>query len=156
MDLIEKIKNLNNNEKSVVLNFLKNKNIRFSKNNNGYFFNLKNENNIEKELNNLIENIQNNRNLVSNYLKQRKIEQEKLKLQIEEEFNKKKLEETKNIYEKLSLKKEDINILINPIKIKSTKTESEWNQYMNKLENLKVKHGLYYRLSKIIKKKHIK
>lgn len=160
METLEKIKSLNNYEKTIVLNFLKNKNIIFSKNSNGYFFNIKNDDTILKDLNDLIVKIYNNRQIVSSYLQKRKLEQENLKIQIDEEIRKKQEEAYQDLLEKLTVIEENI---ILTIKNKTNKymafSETEWNQYMNKIDNVlkdKIKYpkdGTFYRLNKLIKQK---
>lgn len=160
MDILDKIKLLNNYEKSIVLNFLQNKNVIFSKNSNGYFFNIKNDDNILKELNDLIIKIYNNRQIVSSYLQKRKLEQENLKSQVDDDIRKKQEVTYHNLLDKLTIIEE--NIILN-IKSKTSKhnnfSENDWNQYMNKIDNAlkdKIKYpkdGTFYRLNKLIKKK---
>lgn len=162
MEVVDKIKNLNNYEKSIVLNFLKNKNIIYSKNSNGYFFNFKNDDVLIKELNQLIYNIQNNRNIVSDYLKQRKLEQENLKAKIEKDIEKKEQDNYNNFLLKLTIKDENINLNIKSLKKKIEMTELEWTQHMIKIDNAlknKIsysKDSIFYRLNKIIKCKNKK
>lgn len=160
MDIIDKIKSLNNYEKSIVLNFLQNKNVIFSKNSNGYFFNIKNDDTILRELNELIIKIYNNRQIVSSYLNKRKLEQENLKLQVDEEMRKKQEEAHHNFLDKLTIMEENIILNIkNKTSLYNTYSEIEWNQYMSKIDTLlkdKVKYpkdGTFYRLNKIIKRK---
>lgn len=160
MEILEKIKSLNNYEKSIVLNFLQNKNIIFSKNSNGYFFNIKNDDTILKELNDLIVKIYNNRQIVSSYLQKRKLEQESLKHQIDEEMQKKQEEAHQNLLNKLTIIEESIILTVKNKANKYSKfSEAEWNQYMNKIDNVlkdKIKYpkdGTFYRLNKIIKQK---
>ncbi len=160
MNVIERIKDLNNNEKNIVLNFCKNKNILHSKNNNGYFFNIKSNDPLLIELENLINNIYKNRNIVSEYLNKRKTEQENLKNKIEEDFKKKELDEYNNLIERLTIELDNINIHIkDKLSEHHNFTETEWNQYMNKIDlNFKkkflyTKNSVYDKLNKVIKNK---
>jgi hypothetical protein len=160
MNIVEKIKDLNNNEKNIVLNFCKNKNIIHSKNSNGYFFNIKSNDPLLIDLENLINKIYQNRNIVTEYLNKRKEEQENLKNQIDEDLKKKKLEEYNNQINKLTIELENINLHVkNKLSKNYNYTENDWNQYMNKIDaNLKKKisyskNSVYDKLNKIIKNK---
>jgi len=158
MNIIDKIKDLNNNEKNIVLNFCKNKNIIHSKNNNGYFFNIKSNDPLLIELENLIRNIYKNRNIVAEYLNKRKEEQESLKNQIDNDLKKKELEEYNNLIKKLTIQIDNVSLCIkDKLHVNSNFSENEWNNYMNKIDsNLKKKfvyskNSVYDKLNKIIK-----
>jgi hypothetical protein len=159
MNIIERIKELNNNEKNIVLNFCKNKNIIHSKNNNGYFFNIKSNDPLLTELDVLINNIYKNKSIVTEYLNKRKIEQENLKNQIDEDLKKKELEEYNILIKKLTIDSDNINIVIKNKNINNNYTENEWNQYMNRIDlnlkkkNVYPKNTVYDKLNKIIKNK---
>ena len=162
MNIAEQIKNLNNHEKSIILNFCKNKNVNFSKNSNGYFFNLKSNDTLVNELENLVNNIYNNRNFVSDYLYKRKMEQENLQKQIEQEMDKKKEDEYKNLLVRLTITDENIKLCIKNNNQMSNFTEHEWNQYMSQIDaflknkTMYDKNSTLNRLNKIIKSKRRK
>ena len=85
---IIKISRLTLKEKSHILNILKLNNIEFTKNSNGYFFNLYSiDENIIKKLNKCIDLIETNRDLINTLDKKRESKLEYFKLLIQEKLN---------------------------------------------------------------------
>ena len=90
------------------------------------------------------------------------MEQENLQKQIEQEMDKKKEDEYKNLLVRLTISDENIKLHIKNKDQKSNFTEHEWNQYMSQidafLKNKTVydKNSTLNRLNKIIKSKRRK
>jgi hypothetical protein len=106
--LINKIKSLNINEKIHILSILKTHNIDYTKNYNGYFFNLdKIDENIANKLNQCIELIETNRDLIFSLDRKRDEHLKYYKTLIESKLNETMASKTKNYVNKLIVKSDE-------------------------------------------------
>lgn len=106
--LINKIKNLNNNEKVHILTILKKHSIEYTKNYNGYFFNLdKLDENVINKLNQCIDLIEKNRDII--YILDRKRDEhlKYYKTLIETKLNETISTKINNYIKKLSIKSDE-------------------------------------------------
>lgn len=106
--LINKIKSLNTNEKIHILSILKAHNIDYTKNYNGYFFNLdKIDESIANKLNQCIELIETNRDLIFSLDRKRDEHLKYYKTLIESKLNETIASKTKNYVCKLIVKSDE-------------------------------------------------
>ena len=154
--LINKIKKLSIKEKGHILTILTKNNVPFTKNLNGYFFNLININeNVYEKINKCVDLIERNRELIESLEKKRELHIEYYKTLIENKLN-----------ERLNLKKKDYyNMIIikdtYDLKIIKKRDQVSVQPYIdpdilikNYLKRFKYEKGtLYYKLNQIISKR---
>jgi hypothetical protein len=157
--LINKIKNLNINEKIHILSILKNHNIDYTKNYNGYFFNLdKIDESLINKLNQCVDLIETNRDIIYSLDRKRDEHLKYYKSLIESKLNETIATKTKNYVQKLIvksdesfkpyikkknktiLKKKDNKIVDPDLLIKEYNTQQKYQ-----------KDSVYYRLFQICK-----
>ena len=151
--LISKVKILSQKEKLLVLNILKNNNISFTKNSNGFFFNLYsiNQDIIEKIVK-CIELVENNRDELHLIDKNRNSKIEYYKLLIEEKLNKTIKLKKNNYIEKLYI--DEPIIYIKKKHLKKTydfDPDILMKEYKNKYKYKK--NTLFYRISQVFSNK---
>jgi polyhydroxyalkanoate synthesis regulator phasin len=106
-DIINKVKRLNEKEKYHILYILQKNNIEYTKNNNGYFFNLdKIDKIIIEKINKCIDLIEKNREIIKELDKKRNMHLEYYKQLIEDKLEETRRNKKKNIQDKLVMQSE--------------------------------------------------
>lgn len=145
---IVKISRLTPKEKSHILNILKLNNIEFTKNSNGYFFNLYSiDDSIIKKINKCVDLIETNRDLINTLDKKRESKLEYFKLLIDEKLNETIKNKRNTFIENLYVDEPSVFITK---KIKNVKIISNIDPdilYKNHLKSKKPKKdSIYYRV----------
>jgi hypothetical protein len=147
-NIITKISKINKEEKLHVLKILKDHSIPYTKNNNGYYFNLYNlQDDIYKKLNTILELIETNRNLTTDLNKKRTDTLEKYKVIIEERYNNSISKLREEYISKIT--KKDFNITLTHIKKNISKERVSTTEKYHK-------DSVFYRLTKIMRAKRKK
>ena len=155
VQLINKIKRLSTKEKNHILTILKKNNIPYTKNLNGYFFNLINlDETIYSKINQCIDLIEKNRELIESLEKKRELHIEYYKTLIEnkvtERLNKKKQYfydhiQITNVFPDFIIRKKGSN------KITNTHVDIDEMMKMKKIKFSKT--SIYYKINQILNKR---
>lgn len=156
-ELIHKISKLNLKEKEHILKLFIDKKIEYTKNVNGYFFNLS-SNNVTEEILQLIENginlMEKNRNLLNDIDKKRDLMLKECKESIENELNNTIKIKKEEYYKKIKNVDIDTNIHYTFEKIKR-KIFAKLNEYnidnLDKKTIVYNKNSVYFRMNNIMK-----
>lgn len=160
-EIINRVKNLTEKEKHHILNILKKHNIEYTKNHNGYFFNLeKIDSNIINKLEKCIDLIEKNRDLIYSLDKKREMHLDYYKQLIEDKLKQTILLKQKQHLEKLTLINQKDNSLDKFIK-KRNDNKNDSKVYVdpdilmkNYLKSKKItKKSIYYNLFQCISKR---
>jgi hypothetical protein len=153
-NLIKRILNLNQNEKEYILKLFISKNIQYTKNINGYFFNLSLvDNDFLNSINNSIELIEKNRNVLNDIDKNRDLMLKQCKELIENKLNYSIKLKQNDYIKKIKKKEIQSNIHLNFYKIKSDIYNLR-TRYTNEIESEKIvynKLSVYFRIYEYMK-----
>jgi hypothetical protein len=154
--LINKIKKLSVKEKSHILTILKKNNVPFTKNLNGYFFNLMNINdNVYDKINKCVDLIERNRELIESLEKKRELHIEYYKTLIENKLNERLNARIDDYYNTILLKEERNFIRIQKKCTIENKIIADPDILIkNYLKRFKYEKGsLYYKINQIMSKR---
>lgn len=154
--LINKIKKLSVKEKSHILTILKKNNVPFTKNLNGYFFNLMNINdNVYDKINKCVDLIERNRELIESLEKKRELHIEYYKTLIENKLNERLNARIDDYYNTILLKEECNFIRIQKKCTIENKIVADPDILIkNYLKRFKYEKGsFYYKINQIMSKR---